>query len=180
MIDQFPADVVADDIYTTWEAAIQGYRSAIADVNVTEFRTPENMRQLFGHKARKACAYFREIFRFIPELSRMGRPARSVVLFRMGQMLILPSLSAIIFLIALHWIWTAWLPIFNWSAWLIPAGVFTFFLFWLMKVYNFRPLQVLSLALLIDVILLASLVIYPFFTQTASYPKVGARAPVER
>ncbi|HKR64118.1 MAG TPA: glycosyltransferase [Thermoanaerobaculia bacterium] len=64
-----PADAIADDVHVACRAMRAGQRVAHSDASVIEMRSPRNVRDLLRHKFRKADAYLREIFRFLP--SRM-------------------------------------------------------------------------------------------------------------
>lgn len=179
LFNQFPKDVIADDIFVTLMAARRGYSVKIIDAQVVEFRAPVNIRQLFIHKIRKACAYLREIFRFMPDIFRMSPAGRRAYLFRTGQLLVIPSLSAMVLVISLAWLKTTILPSLTWSVWIILIGILSASLVFL--IWKFAPtlIHYCTLALLLIVVLITSLLIYPFFTQSASYPKVGKKRPFE-
>jgi cellulose synthase/poly-beta-1,6-N-acetylglucosamine synthase-like glycosyltransferase len=61
-----PPDVIADDIHVASRAMRAGQRVAHSEASVVELRSPQNVRDLLRHKSRKADAYLREIFRFLP------------------------------------------------------------------------------------------------------------------
>jgi len=82
LLAQLPADVVADDAHVALAAAARGSRVVIADVCVTERRSPTRIPQLLRHKIRKTDAYLREIFRFLPQVGGMRPVARAIFLWR--------------------------------------------------------------------------------------------------
>jgi cellulose synthase/poly-beta-1,6-N-acetylglucosamine synthase-like glycosyltransferase len=88
----WPTDAVADDMYVTFTAMAAGRRVKLIDVAVTELRSPRRLTGLFRHKLRRAHAYLREVFRFLPRVPLMPSPARAVFLWRAAHLTILPSL----------------------------------------------------------------------------------------
>lgn len=171
----FPKDVVADDVHVAFRAAACGRRVGVVAAAVTELRSPTRLVELFRHKVRKADAYLREIFRYLPRLGAMRSPARQVFLWRAAQMTVVPLLASTT-LIAL----AEWVASFGVSAvgmilaapagGMLTAGVF---LAWR---YMPKLLQGLALALLLMVVLLAALIAYPFSRQTACYPRLASVA----
>ncbi len=93
LFDRYPDDVVGDDIYATWVAAVRGRRAELVETVVTERRAPGTLSELLRHKTRKAKAYLREIFRFLPAAGRMPRPAHGLLLWRAGQLILAPALT---------------------------------------------------------------------------------------
>ena len=95
LFERFPDDVVSDDVYVALTAAVAGRRVALADVTVTERRSPVRLPDLFRHKLRKTDAYLREIFRFLPHAGAMPAPARTIFLWRAAHLTVLPVLVAL-------------------------------------------------------------------------------------
>jgi cellulose synthase/poly-beta-1,6-N-acetylglucosamine synthase-like glycosyltransferase len=90
IVDRFPPGVVADDVYVAFRTAASGLRTGFIPGNVTELRTPASIRELIPHKFRKARAYVREIFRFLPRLGTMRRDSRRTFLHHAAKMLLFP------------------------------------------------------------------------------------------
>jgi cellulose synthase/poly-beta-1,6-N-acetylglucosamine synthase-like glycosyltransferase len=84
LLDQFPANCVADDVHLSFVSHIQGKRvSYSSDVWVTERRFPITARESYRHKLRKTQAYTIELLRSVPDLPLMNPKARIGCLFRM-------------------------------------------------------------------------------------------------
>src|SRR5688572_17901954 len=62
LLAQFPADVVSDDAHVALAAAARGERVVVADLCVSEERSPVRLLDMLRHKTRKTDAYLREIF----------------------------------------------------------------------------------------------------------------------
>ena len=90
LLGAWPGDVVADDMHVTFAAMIAGRRVELIDVAVTELRSPRYLAELFRHKFRRAHAYLREVFRFLPRVPAMPSPARAVFLWRAAHLTVLP------------------------------------------------------------------------------------------
>ena len=90
LIRQLPPDVVADDIFVALAAAAAGERAEMIATHVVETRSPLTLGGLFRHKRRKAAAYLREMFRFLPSTPRMEHPTRTLFLVRVALITIAP------------------------------------------------------------------------------------------
>lgn len=74
IIDAFPEDCVADDIFISFLANVRGFKvKYLARTEVYETRTPDTLLRLISHKFRKGNAYMREVLRFLRWVSRMPR-----------------------------------------------------------------------------------------------------------
>jgi poly-beta-1,6-N-acetyl-D-glucosamine synthase len=86
IVSSFPDDVVADDIYTAFEATVKGYRVVYCKNAVAfETRTPTTMSQLVKHKFRKTNAYITEVLRFLYHLPKLNAFWRIIFLTRTLQ-----------------------------------------------------------------------------------------------
>jgi len=92
LLDAWPDDAVADDMHVTFTAMTAGRRVELIDVAVTELRSPRHLTELVRHKFRRAHAYLREVFRFLPRVPVMPSPARGVFLWRAAHLTVLPLL----------------------------------------------------------------------------------------
>src|SRR5437667_2769162 len=93
LLPKFAKDVVADDVHVALAAAAAGQRVAVVTALVTELRSPVALADVFRHKVRKADAYLREVVRFWPRIGTMRADARSVFLWRAGQLVLAPFLT---------------------------------------------------------------------------------------
>ncbi len=167
----FPEDVVAEDVYVALRAAASGQRVSFVTPAVTELRSPTRLLDLFRHKVRKADAYLREIFRFLPCLDAMPSPAREVFLWRAAQMTIVPVLASAALIALAGWMANAGMLAVGMilaalAGAMLGTGVW--------RGWRCIPklLQGLALAALLMVVLLAALIGYPFSRRTARDPKV--------
>lgn len=91
LLEAFPSDVVADDIYVAFLAHSLGYRvlysrSAVA----VETRSPQTYEEFLPHKFRKSNAFLRESLRFLYLLPEMHPFCKMMLLTRTAQQLLLP------------------------------------------------------------------------------------------
>ena len=179
LLERFPEDVVADDVHVALAAAVAGQRVAIADASVLELRAPLRIGDLFRHKVRKADAYLREVWRFFPRRASMGAPARQVFVWRAAQLVLLPLLALAGAAAALGLLIGAGpSPGACLIGALTVAGLGVGSARW-------RLLRRLGLTLTLGVLLAATLLVamaaYPFWRQTACYPKIASLdcAPTE-
>ncbi len=92
LLTAWPDDVVADDLHVAFTAMAAGRRVELIEVAVTELRSPRRLGELVRHKFRRAHAYLREVFRFLPRVAAMTPAARTVFLWRAAHLTILPLL----------------------------------------------------------------------------------------
>ncbi len=174
LLARLPGDVVADDVHVALAAAAGGRRVAFVDAHVVEQRAPHTLAELFAHKRRKADAYLREVFRFLPLVGRMPRAARAVFLWRAAQLLLVPVLSVAAILGTAELVWQAELPLAAATALALvcaPLGA----LLWLGRRGPADLALGMALAALLVAVLLTALAGYPFSRQTACYPKLTTR-----
>ena len=172
LLAQFPADVVADDAHVALAAAARGERVVVADVYVTEERSPVRLLDVLRHKTRKTDAYLREIFRFLPHLGAMPATARAVLVWRAAQLTVLPVCVALGVLGAVVASSQALPP---GPAALLPAAAALVAASWWGLGRAASPLLVAAHGVVLSLVTLAALVAYPFSRQSAALPKVPAR-----
>lgn len=172
LLPAFPTDVVADDIHVALAGAASGRRVSFVAETVTELRAPTGLADLFQHKVRKADAYLREIFRFLPRVGAMASPAREVFLWRAAHLLVAPTLSAMTLIGLAGWLSTGVLGFSQLPA--AAAGVVLTGGAWMHRRYMSMFLLELALGTFLTGVLLTALVAYPFSQQTARYPKVAS------
>lgn len=99
-----PESVVADDVFVTLRALAEGERVDIVNEPVVELRGPRHGAEFLRHKIRKARAYLRELWRFLPEASRMPASSRLVFFGRVALLVGLPwTAIATLVLLAVRW-----------------------------------------------------------------------------
>jgi len=91
LLDAFPEDVVADDIYVALLASALGRRSIYSrKANAVETRGPKDTFEFLSHKLRKSNAFLRETLRFAYRLPEMKTLPKVMLLTRISQQLLLP------------------------------------------------------------------------------------------
>jgi cellulose synthase/poly-beta-1,6-N-acetylglucosamine synthase-like glycosyltransferase len=153
LIADLPPDTIADDVHVACRAMAAGLRVVRAQLDVLELRSPRTLSDLLRHKSRKADAYLREVFRFLPAVARMPGPMRGIFLWRAALLTLVPllwTLAAALVLIA------APLPT------LLATAV----------VFLVPPARAAALAMLLSAVSAAALLTYPFSRQAASFPKI--------
>ncbi len=102
MMNEFPDDVVADDVHIGFLGNSLGYRVVYSrQAIVEELRGPENVSEFLSHKFRKNNAFLRESLRFLYRLPEMSGFCKLMTLTRIGQQLLLPWAVGLWSLIAL-------------------------------------------------------------------------------
>lgn len=92
-VADLPLDVLADDVHVACRAMLAGKRVGHAEAVVLELRSPRRFTDLLRHKYRKADAYLREVFRFLPRAGEIPLPMRRVFQWRAGLLTFLPAVA---------------------------------------------------------------------------------------
>jgi hypothetical protein len=171
LLAAWPDDVVADDLHATFTAMATGRRVTLIDAAVTELRTPRRLDGLFRLKFRRAHAYLREVFRFLPRTPTMPSPARAVFLWRAAHLIVLPVLLVATAGLALVWLGrlmaSPTAPL--WAGGMAGVAALSCW-----GSQGARKLAtVLALGALIVPTLLLALMAQPLWRQTAAFPKVA-------
>lgn len=181
LIQNYPEDCVADDIYISFLTNTMGKKTIYLNEALThEGRTPRTIEELITHKFRKANAYITELLRFIYLLPRMNGKWKMIYLTKLLQVVIIP-----------------WILVFfalgSISLFLSGEGtakVVAFsFVFLALSLYSchvivkrnlesaagkkFKKRTSLILFLLTNLVLFMASITYPFYTQTSNYRKVN-------
>jgi cellulose synthase/poly-beta-1,6-N-acetylglucosamine synthase-like glycosyltransferase len=163
-----PDDALADDIHVACSAMLAGRRVGHAAASVLELRSPQSVSALLRHKFRKADAYLREIFRFLPEAHRMKRPMRAMFLWRAALLTLLPLAAVMALLVAAAaMVSGSATPSFE-----TAGGAAMIVLLAAAFPQGRRVLRFGALATLLTAVSAAALLRYPFSRQTASFPKI--------
>lgn len=179
LLQCFPDDTVADDIYVAYLANTLGYRTVYSRrAETAETRTAKRLSEFLLHKLRKSNAFYKETLRFSYRLPEMGTMWQVIYLTKLFQLLFLP-------LITLFWVVSALSLITLYRLDIVLIGVV--FLFVGLVVTNrifssvktpgekrrhsvFTQAYVFILA---NLILFVTALSYPFFRQDSNYKKVG-------
>ena len=91
LLEQFPKDCVADDIYISFKANTENYLTKyIVEAEGKETRTPNDLGEFFVHKFRKGNAYLIELFRFFYLLPHMTGWWKTIYITKFFQLAIMP------------------------------------------------------------------------------------------
>ena len=184
LLDQFPDDVVADDIYIAFVCHLAGKGTIYSRyARAVELRNPHNLSEFLPHKFRKANAFLRECLRFLYRLPEMSGYCRMMLVTRISQQLFFPW--------ALAW----WLLLAGSLLTLYPdpradvvimatLGLFILFAFTSrayrsVKLPEEHPPQhslvtVIKGWVLTTLILLTTGLSYPFYRQNSTYARLSA------
>jgi poly-beta-1,6-N-acetyl-D-glucosamine synthase len=90
-LSAFPEDVVADDVYIAFLAAVEGKKAVYSrKAMAVETRTPQTYSEFLEHKFRKSNAMLRESLRFLYRLPEMKAFYKTIFLTRLAQQVLLP------------------------------------------------------------------------------------------
>ncbi|MCX8069657.1 MAG: glycosyltransferase [Thermodesulfovibrionales bacterium] len=184
LIDRFPTDVIADDIYIACQANINGAKTVyLHDALVTETRCPKTHAEFLAHKFRKSNAYLRETLRFLYKLPQMNAMLKMMFLTKIAQQLLLPYA-----LIAWGLLAGAMLTLFRIDivVFCLLAIILSFIItnrvFASVKLKNeerFNLFTQIKGYILTIFILLATGISYPFFRQDSSYSRLASKIKSE-
>lgn len=180
LLDAFPADVVADDIYVAFEANSRGLRTVYSrEAVASEVRSPSTLEGFFAHKFRKSNAFLREALRFLYRIPDMPRGWRLIYCTKVAQLLLLPWAGVWWLLLG-----ASLLTLGRYDVVLIGLGFLLVLLILTSGVFRRIPLPegenvsdfftLLTAYVYSNVLLLATGLSYPFYRQTSSYAKVGS------
>ena len=178
LLKAFPEDVVADDIYLSFLANTQGYKTVYSrHATAIETRSPQSYAQFLPHKFRKSNAFLRESLRFLYCLPEMKPFFKMLLLTRTAQQLLLPWAG-------LWWVLLAGalLTLFRYDVVAFGAIFLALLLLLTNRVFAWVKLpdgpRHYSLATIIKGYILTNLIMlttglsYPFFRQGITYTRI--------
>ncbi|NUM88051.1 MAG: glycosyltransferase [Bdellovibrionales bacterium] len=181
LVERFPDDCVADDVFISWEAHRRRLRVVYApEVEAREERQAPTYLQLALQKFRKCHAYSTELFRAAGSFSRLGRRMRFYLGIKLFQFFVLPWAS-------LGFAFGSWAVVAarGWLPWLLACAALAASVALASSLIAPPPLRergglrvaaiaptLLNFALLNTVLLLNSL-LWPFWHQTSRYRKAS-------
>jgi cellulose synthase/poly-beta-1,6-N-acetylglucosamine synthase-like glycosyltransferase len=177
LLDEFPEDVVADDVYVALLAAASGAEVRFLDLRVEESRCPRRLGDLYRHKLRKADAYLREVWRFLPRWPAMMPRAREIFIWRAVHLLVIPLLSLVGAGAGVAWI--ASTNLVGMATVLVAACGVVAACHLLRNQTAIDALLTPPLIALLSAVVLVALVKHPFSKQTANYPKITPTTPAD-
>jgi cellulose synthase/poly-beta-1,6-N-acetylglucosamine synthase-like glycosyltransferase len=182
IIEHFPEDVVADDIFVSFAGLLAGGQVHIEKNAVcSENRAPKCTSQFLMHKFRKANAYITEILRFAHFMPKMRNRVKVVFLTRALQLVLICWLNVILMLLVLA-LTTLGQPLATAFIAVISAISLAITHKLLQRppreingtIQNSAPTiaQQLNIFLVVTIVILLSSLMYPFFSQNSSYKRL--------
>ena len=182
LMEQFPKDCVADDIYVSFKANTEKHLTKyITEAKGTELRTPNDLGEFFTHKFRKGNAYLIELFRFFYLLPHMTGWWKIIYLTKFFQLAIMPWVVPFFLLSTISLTLSGW-GLFQVSffslLFLMVASMTTFFLLNRERKKYYTDdksfqLPNLNYFIINNIILVMVGLSYPFYKQNSSYNKIG-------
>lgn len=180
LLENFPEDCIADDIYISFLANSLGKKSKYEqDAIAYETRTPSTVEDLLNHKFRKGNAYIIELLRFLYLLPRMQARWRLIYLTKFLQVVLIPWIIPFFMLSSISLILSgiAYLKIVAFSfIFLLISLLITRWLFSKTSMSNlnggYKKRSLLTLFIITNFILLLNGLTYMFYNQTSCYHKI--------
>ncbi len=188
LLDRFPDDVVADDIYVASLANVRGKRSIYSrKARAVELRNPRRLSEFLPHKYRKSNAFLRECLRFLYLLPEMDPFCKMMLLTRISQQLLFPWAGAWWLLLAGSLVTLHPAPRYD-VVGVAAAGLLVLFIFTSRafrsvrlpeaKRRKYSLLTVFKGWVLTTLVLVTTGLSYPFYRQSSSYQRLdGDPAP---
>ena len=186
LLDSFPEDVVADDIYIAFLCHVRGKQSVYSRyARAVEQRNPRKLAEFLPHKFRKANAFLRESLRFLYRLPEMDPLCKTMLLTRIAQQIVFPWALAWWLLLAGSLLTLYPDPRYDVVA-IATAGLLVLFILTSrafrsvdlpeLKPRRYSLLTVAKGWFLTTLILLATGLSYPFYRQSSSYARIDRKS----
>lgn len=185
IINEFPEDVIADDVYLAFEANLKGYK-VIYSTNAigVEMRASQSKKEFIKHKLRKTNANIVETLKYIskfPEILNGSFMWTIIFTTRTLQVLIIPLLTIFYVIFCLFMIYNKYYkPIISLFIVFIISFLTSYKILHSIKLpgYNqgkkqFNLFTNLITHFLLGIIMIYSVLIYPFYKQDSSYKRIG-------
>jgi len=182
LIEKFPDDVIADDIYIAFEATLRGKKVVYSKTAIAfELRAPKTAKQLMIHKFRKTNAYFTEALRFLYHLPKLDVFWRIIYLTRVFQIILQPWFLLLFLTLTVSFI--------SFKKYEIIAVIWAFQFFSLIATHTIiRNIEIpiykeinaggnifqrIKMFVMLTSLLLIAGLAYPFYIQSGNYKKVN-------
>lgn len=178
LLDIFPSDVIADDIYISYLANNLGYKvSYINRCTVVESRVPKDIKSFLRHKFRKSNAFLRESLRFVYKISDMNPSWKIIFLTKISQLLLIPYLFFLYLVVG-----GALISLQRWDVFLIGTSLILLLFLIASRVFASVPTKeerkVYPLHIVIGAFLVSNFILFIcgvsfiFFRQDSNYKKL--------
>lgn len=182
LIEQFPKDCIADDIYISFYANMLRRKSKYAEKAIAyEVRSPDNLNTLLSHKFRKGNAYIIELLRFMHKLPVMHPTWKLIFLTKFLQVIIIPWIIPFFVLCSISLILSgggAFFTVVYSAIFLFTGFLITHFLIERKRKVPLKKkgyLPNFSVFIVANVILLLNGILFPFYRQTSSYNRISSK-----
>jgi len=178
LLKQFPKDVIADDLYTTFKIREKGYRVIYTpDAVAYEERAAKNVKTMLKHKFRKAIADIHEFRRFNFKLLSFSGFGSLIYPTRILQFFIAPIMSFIFMILSLYFLFSNTLQVFLFFMligflFLANSYVFSKVYHPPIKIKKSNPIMKFSAIILSNVVLIIALLLYPFAKKSSKYKRI--------
>ncbi|MFX0134492.1 MAG: glycosyltransferase [Candidatus Hodarchaeota archaeon] len=180
LIEKFPEDCIADDIYISFLSNSVGKKSKYEQNAIAyETRTPSNIEDLLNHKFRKGNAYIIELLRFLYLLPKMLPRWRLIYLTKFLQVVLIPWIIPFFILSSISLLLSGieYLKIVAFSfIFLLISLLITRWFFSRGSMSNlnggYKKRSLLTLFIITNFILLLNGLTYMFYNQTSCYHKI--------
>ncbi|OGL45989.1 MAG: hypothetical protein A2161_11455 [Candidatus Schekmanbacteria bacterium RBG_13_48_7] len=178
ILDQFPDDVIADDVYISFISNLKGYKSIYAsEILATETRAPANFSTIILHKFRKTHANIVETLRFFLRSTATNRSWLVIFYTRALQILFLPIFSAVYFAF-LVFLLVQGHSILSFAGMMFLGVSFLLYPHFHRTVhYSSRIYSIYNTFanfILLNILLSFSLIIYPFLSHSSNYQRINS------
>ena len=186
LLEQFPEDCVADDVYISFKANTENYRiKYIAEAQGKETRSSNSLGDFFIQKFRRGNAFLIELFRFFYLLPHMTGWWKTIYLTKFLQLAIMPWVIPFFLLSTVSLTLSGWgllqVALFGMISLLTAFLITSFLLKRERKKYHIGDdsfqFPNLHLFILSNIILILVGLSFPFYKQNSSYNKIGNDNP---
>lgn len=184
LIDKFPEDCIADDVYIAFKANTEGYLTKfLEDATGTEVRAPGTFEDFFKHKFRKGNAYLLELFRYFYRLPYMSGWWKTIYLTKVLQLAVIPWVLPYFLLSTISLAFSGWglfqIALFGFTFLFSSFILAMFIMRKARRKYSrgikFKFQSALLPFIMSNLILIIVGLSYPFYKQTSSYGKIYSK-----
>lgn len=184
LIEKFPEDCVADDIYVAFKANTEGYFTRyVVSARGTEMRTPATFQDFFRHKFRKGNAFLIELFRFFYRLPYMTGWWKTIYFTKLLQLAVMPWVLPYFLLSSISLSFSGWglmqITLFGFIflgvSFVITSVLMNKFITIYLNTKKTKKRFVILPFIISNLILILVGLSYPFYRQLSSYSKIGIK-----
>ncbi len=185
LLQQFPTDVVADDIYVAFLANTRGFKTVYSRLaKAVETRSPANYYEFIPHKFRKSNAFLRETIRFLYRLPEMPSRWKLMLVTRCFQQLLLPWVTVFWMMLGCSLFFLFQFDVVFFGNLFLGSGLLlTSWVFKSIELPDGKsdfslPIILKGFSLTLMIMLLTGLT-YPFFQQGSDYRRLSSESKTQ-